>query len=95
MTLSVGDHVVIKRDGQLVDPQHEGHIEFEVVKAGVYARSDDGPIQEVSLKVVEYTYADTDKPSAPGPDDPNYPPTQAEREEAPAPAAWAPPDGAH
>lgn len=31
MSLSIGDHLVIKRDGKLVDPESEAYHEFEVM----------------------------------------------------------------
>lgn len=34
MTLAIGDHLVIKRNGQIVDPTKEGWHEYEVV-AGI------------------------------------------------------------
>ena len=42
MTLAIGDHVVIKRDGEVLTPEDEGHIEFEVlrvVKLGLRPRA--------------------------------------------------------
>jgi len=31
MSLSIGDHLVIKRDGKIIGPKDEGHHEFEVM----------------------------------------------------------------
>ncbi len=31
MTLAIGDHLVIKRNGKIVDPQDEAYHEYEVV----------------------------------------------------------------
>jgi hypothetical protein len=32
MSLRVGDHLVIKRNGKIVEPESEGYHEFEVVE---------------------------------------------------------------
>jgi hypothetical protein len=32
MTLAIGDHLVIKRNGQIVDPKSEAFHEYEVVE---------------------------------------------------------------
>ena len=36
MTLTIGDHLLISRNGQLVDSKSEGYVEYEVVEIPKY-----------------------------------------------------------
>jgi hypothetical protein len=58
MSLRVGDHLVIKRDGELIDPASEAYHEFEVVAQPEHFPAPDSKYQykagyNVKLEVVE------------------------------------------
>ena len=54
MTLSKGDHVVIKRNGKILTENDEAYHEFEVLCYPTYLTLDDGEVVNVvALKVVK------------------------------------------
>lgn len=53
MSLRVGDHLVIKRDGKIIDPESEGYHEFEVMTQPIHKPAPNSKYQYKTGYVVD------------------------------------------